>query len=276
MKLLRNQALDPIAAPSAAPDELFVSFSRRFDMNILIAEDNALIQEVIGTLMERWGFKYDIASNGKEAVEFAKENEGKYDLCLMDTDMPIMDGLEATKMIRRNVKYFPILSLSGDYTNERKCLESGADEFLAKPYSPGELYKKMDGWNGKVIQVHINEDIFNIEREMPMGPKQASILKELKEKGLSLINIFGTAAEASFIVNESVPNYIEEEFAKNQKQSVAFLDHNPENKGLCRLFAKTAMVVKTLMLDEDFEYENDQEKTRLKKIVTANDPDNKS
>lgn len=245
-------------------------------MNILIAEDDALIQGVIGTLMERWGFKYDIASNGKKAVEFAKENEGKYDLCLMDTDMPIMDGLEATKMIRRNVKYFPILSLSGDYTNERKCLKSGADEFLAKPYSPGELYKKIAGWNGKVIQVHINEDMFNIEREMPMGPKQASILKELKEKGLSLINIFGTAAEASFIVNESVPNYIEEEFAKNQKQSVAFLDHDPENKGLCRLFAKTAMVVKTLMLDEDFEYENDQEKTRLKKIVTANDPGNKS
>ena len=54
-------------------------------MNILIAEDDALIQGVIGTLMERWGFKYDIASNGKKAVEFAKENEGKYDLCLMDT-----------------------------------------------------------------------------------------------------------------------------------------------------------------------------------------------
>lgn len=220
--------------------------------------------------MKSWGFTFDMVSNGKEVVELAKVNEGKYDICLMDTDMPIMDGFEATKMIRRNIKYFPILSLSGDFTNKKKCLESGADEFLAKPYFPDELYKKISGWNGKIIQMQVNEAFFEIQREMPVQPKQAAVLKELREKGLSLINIFGTATEASFIVNELIPNYIEDEFAKNQKQSVKFLDHNPESKGLCRLFAKTAMVVKTCMLDEDFEHENNLEKTKLKKIAMTN------
>lgn len=240
-------------------------------MNILIAEDNVLIQEVMGSLLKRRGFKFDMASNGEEAVELARVNEGKYDLCLMDTDMPIMDGLEAIKMIRRNIKYFPILSLSGDLTNEGKCLESGADEFLAKPCPSQDLYNKIDVWSGKVIQLKIDKDLFEIERTMPMEPKQASVLKELKEKKLSLINVFGTATEASFIVNESVPDYIEKEFAENQKLSVRFLDHNPESKGLCRLFAKTAMVVKTIMLDEDFEHENSLEKANLKKIVITND-----
>lgn len=244
-------------------------------MNILIAEDNTSTQMLIRRLMEIWGFKFDIASNGKEAVELAKVNEGEYDLCLMDTDMPIMDGLEAIKMIRKNIRYFPILSLSGDFTYEKKCFESGADEFLAKPYLLDELYKKINGWNGiNIIQLQVNEDYFKIEREMPMDTKKASVLKELKEKGLSLISIFGTATEATFIVNELIPDYIENEFAENQKQSVKFLDHNPESKGLCRLFAKTSMVVKTFMLDEDFEYKNKQEATQLKKIIITNDKPN--
>lgn len=83
-------------------------------MRILIAEDDPAIQFLAKELMEHWGFDYDLVSNGQEAVEQAKINEGEYDLCLMDIDMPIMNGLEATKIIRRNLNYFPIMALTGN------------------------------------------------------------------------------------------------------------------------------------------------------------------
>jgi hypothetical protein len=94
-------------------------------------------------------------------------------------------------------------------------------------------------------------------------------LKQLKEQKLSVISIFGTSAEATFVVNDDVPQYIEKEFSENQKQSVRFLDHSPEGKGLCRLFSKTSMVVKEFMLDEDFESENQQELKKLKGIFVS-------
>lgn len=241
-------------------------------MNLLFVEDNEASQELLGILFESWGIDFDIASNGKEAVELAQSNEGKYDLCFMDTDMPEMDGFEATRIIRQNVRYFPILSTSVDFTYENKLLGIGVDEFIAKPFDPNELHRKIKTWNeAKICRIAINEDKYEIKKEMPMGSKQAAVLKELKEKGLSVINIFGTATEATFIVNDLVPEHIEKEFAEEQKLSVKFLDHKPESKGLCRLFAKTSMVVKTLMLDEDFEEENQLEVSKLKKISIMTD-----
>lgn len=63
-------------------------------MKILIAEDNRDLQDVIVGFMGLWRFDFDLASNGREAVDLAKINEGKYDLCLMDIDMPVMDGFD--------------------------------------------------------------------------------------------------------------------------------------------------------------------------------------
>jgi CheY-like chemotaxis protein len=69
-------------------------------VKILIAEDNPTTQEFTGALMEDWEYEFDMASNGLEAVTLATAHEGQYDLCLMDMDMPIMNGWEAAKIIR--------------------------------------------------------------------------------------------------------------------------------------------------------------------------------
>ncbi len=236
-------------------------------MKILVAEDNIDQQMLIEILMNDWGYEFDIASNGKKAVDLAKTNEGKYDLCLMDIDMPIMNGFEATKIIRRKMKYFPIIAVTGNSIFRDKYLEVGIDDYLQKPYYPDKLYDKINELTVKSIKVDFKDNDLYITKEMPMNPQQASILKEFKKQKLSMISIFGTSTEATFVVNEVVPQYIEKEFAENKKYSVKFLDHNPEGKGLCRLFAKTSMVVKTFMLDEDFESENQQEIAKLKEIV---------
>ncbi len=113
-------------------------------MRILIAEDDAILQLMAGRLMGRWGFEFDMASNGQEAVDQAQRNEGKYDLCLMDIDMPIMNGLEATKIIRQNLKYFPIMALTGNLRAKEAYLAIGMDDFLEKPYSIDNLYQKIN------------------------------------------------------------------------------------------------------------------------------------
>ena len=69
---------------------------------------------------------------GGGAVEQAVSNNGNYDLALMDIDMPEMDGCQATRAIRRKVRYFPIMALSGFAGIEGECAEAGMDDFITK------------------------------------------------------------------------------------------------------------------------------------------------
>jgi len=240
-------------------------------MNILIAEDCSIIQMINEEFMNDWGHSFDMASDGIEAVKLAQKNNGKYDLGLMDIDMPKMNGIEATKIIRKTVPYFPIMALTANDEYKKECLEIGMDDFAVKPCLPDSLFAKINELTVKITTVNISENNLFVTKETPMNSQQTSVLKQLKEQNLSMISIFGTSTEATFVVNEVVPQYIEKEFAENQKQSVKFLDHNPEGKGLCRLFAKTSMVVKSFMLDEDFENENQHEIEKLKNIVISSE-----
>lgn len=108
-------------------------------MKILVAEDNRTLQNSIEILMDHWGFQFDIAPDGQRAVELAKANEGEYDLCMMDVNMPILNGLEASKRIRRTTKYLPIVALTGYSMSRDEYLEADMDDYLRKPYAPHEL-----------------------------------------------------------------------------------------------------------------------------------------
>lgn len=112
-------------------------------MNILIAEDHPILQLLNQKLMHNWGFDFDMASDGVEAVEYVQKNAGRYDLCIMDVEMPRMNGIEATKAIRRTGNYLPILVLTSDERYRAGCLAAGADEFAVKPCAPPVLLSKI-------------------------------------------------------------------------------------------------------------------------------------
>ncbi|MCF8233932.1 MAG: response regulator [Bacteroidales bacterium] len=114
-------------------------------LHILLVEDNLLNQKFATASLRKVGHKVDIAENGKAAVEKYQKNE--YDLILMDIQMPVMDGIEATKKIRiiekeKEVdKPIKIIAITA-YVMERDrkmCLRAGMDEYLAKPFKPQEL-----------------------------------------------------------------------------------------------------------------------------------------
>ncbi len=108
------------------------------ELSLLLVEDNILNQKLIFLNLVKQGFKIDVANNGLEAVE--KFRERKYNLILMDLIMPVMDGLEATKHIRHiesiSGGHTPIVGLTANtYDADReKCLASGMDEFMTKPF----------------------------------------------------------------------------------------------------------------------------------------------
>ncbi|TGM47448.1 response regulator [Leptospira biflexa] len=107
---------------------------------VLVVEDNVLNQKVIGGLLQKQKIQYDLAENGEVAVELVKQNY--YDLILMDCEMPVMDGFEATIKIREWERSNPnrtrsiIIAVTAHVLNEHKerCLEVGMDGFVSKPF----------------------------------------------------------------------------------------------------------------------------------------------
>ena len=109
-------------------------------------DDELLNREVALLMLEELGFVADTAVNGAEAV--SKAQSGDYDLILMDMQMPTMDGLEATRLIRQCFKTLPILALTGNaYAEDKKqCLAAGMNDFISKPFTQEELSSRMLRW----------------------------------------------------------------------------------------------------------------------------------
>lgn len=103
-------------------------------MKILIAEDDQVLQNFYREYMEDWGYDFDMAANGSQAVAYARNNKGKYDLCLMNIEMPVMNGLRAAKIMRQKFSYFPIIAITANPDYRIECFQIGMDEFIGKPH----------------------------------------------------------------------------------------------------------------------------------------------
>ena len=131
----------------------------RFDAHVLLVEDNDLNQEVALELLAQTGVKVDVADNGVDAIVRARGR--RYDLILMDIQMPLLDGLEATRQIRRLDGYrdVPIVAVTANAFDEdrQRCLEAGMDDHIAKPIDAGVLYSALARWLPKSVAVQAGE-----------------------------------------------------------------------------------------------------------------------
>lgn len=122
-------------------DNKTISSNNIIDTNkkILLVEDNELNYEIAKTVLEEAGFRVDGASNGKEAIDKASDNT--YDVILMDIQMPIMDGYEATKELRRLGNRTPIIAMTANAFSEdrKKANDVGMDGYIAKPIDVNKL-----------------------------------------------------------------------------------------------------------------------------------------
>jgi CheY-like chemotaxis protein len=118
------------------------------ELNILVAEDNAINQKLAVTLLEKRGHRVVLASNGREAIEFAERES--FDLIFMDLQMPDIGGFDATAAIRaaeaRTGAHTPIVAMTAHAMrgDRERCLLAGMDDYLSKPIHTHELYETID------------------------------------------------------------------------------------------------------------------------------------
>ena len=118
---------------------------------LLLVEDNAVNQKVACKMLEKLGYRVDVAGNGQEAV--AAHERSPYPLIFMDCQMPEMDGFEATALIRKmegQSAHTPIVAMTANAMqgDRERCLAAGMDDYVAKPIRPKDLQTVLDTWLG--------------------------------------------------------------------------------------------------------------------------------
>ncbi|MEY4749126.1 MAG: hypothetical protein RIQ60_1340 [Pseudomonadota bacterium] len=115
---------------------------------VLVAEDDATSAEVASALLRHAGLEHDMAPHGGIAVELARKR--RYDLVLMDVQMPVLGGLEATRALRALPDYarVPVIALTANAfdVDRERCAQAGMDDFIAKPFQPADLYAALLAW----------------------------------------------------------------------------------------------------------------------------------
>ncbi|MFW2366641.1 MAG: response regulator [Desulforhopalus sp.] len=126
-----------------------------FNKFILVVDDNDTNREIAIGLLNNFGCRADSVENGQEAVEKVKLN--RYDLILMDCQMPIMDGFQATAIIRRMERdkdlpqRTPIYAITGNVQgqDQDKCLKGGMDGYIGKPFTQEDIRSLLENISGK-------------------------------------------------------------------------------------------------------------------------------
>ncbi len=148
--LANTKAIEPKdTTPTTNLEATAETISANHDIRILIAEDNAINQMVATEILSRYGYRLTVVSDGSEAVQAVMRDS--FDLILMDSHMPIMDGLAATKAIREaerkgllpkgKSERIPIIALTANAIkgDRERCIEVGMDDYLTKPINPQRL-----------------------------------------------------------------------------------------------------------------------------------------
>jgi CheY-like chemotaxis protein len=124
--------------------------SQALSPHILIVDDNATMRKLVTAQLKKLGFESETANDGKEALE--RLANVAYSMVLMDVQMPVMDGIEATRQIREiengSRRHTIIVALTG-HCSRTDCLAAGMDDFLAKPMNIATLNNTVEKWVGK-------------------------------------------------------------------------------------------------------------------------------
>lgn len=132
---------NPVAAVASKPG------TRESAARILVVEDNLVNQKVVTAVLRKRGFSIELANDGQEALD-KLEQCAAFDLILMDVQMPVLDGLEATRLIRKESKWdgLPIVAMTAHAMNgdKERCLDAGMNGYISKPVRPSLLLSTVD------------------------------------------------------------------------------------------------------------------------------------
>jgi len=188
------------------------------NVRILIAEDNLINQLVITETLSSWNAQYKTVENGLEAIEALKED--KFDIVLMDMQMPVMDGIDASKEIRQTLQFnIPIIAFTANAmkTDIQKCLNVGMNDFITKPFKQKELKRKIESLLLSKTTKEVSTPLLSIDKleELAKG-NNVFIVKMLK--------IFiETSKEQIEILQNSTDSEVIRKIAHKIKPSIDYL-----------------------------------------------------
>ncbi|HEX5421974.1 MAG TPA: response regulator [Candidatus Acidoferrales bacterium] len=208
--------------------------------NILLAEDNILNQRVAASILKKKGHFVQPVNNGKEALEaLACE---RFDLVLMDVQMPELDGFEATRAIRHQEEqtgqHIPIIAMTAHAMkgDRERCLDAGMDDYLAKPVEPKALYAVVDSWgawakerNGQLLSVAR----FASERSVESSESRVTKLKapEANQIDAEVFDVIGLQARVENdleLLDEMVELYLSSSPLLLEEIETAVEEHNAD------------------------------------------------
>ena len=211
-----EDVIESMVKSNVSESEEQMDYSIRASKKILLVEDNQINQQVSLAILEKLGFKSDIAKDGTEALRMLSEKA--YDLVLMDCQMPGMDGFEASKKIRNgdagslntNVIIIALTAnvLAGD---KDRCFESGMNDYISKPVQANYLLAKLEKWLNKA---RLNENI-DLENNELTSEKELSE-KEQVEKDIKLD-----------VESDSIPETSEQIAVEDEKIAPCLRDIDP-------------------------------------------------
>ncbi len=189
---------------------------------ILVAEDNEVNRKYIGKLLSKWGIYHQFAENGVEAIELLTD-ANSFDLILMDLQMPLKDGIEATIDIRASAKWYkdiPIIGVSATAIIglKQKARESGINDFVSKPYTPNQLQTAIGKFLKNAPNIVIPEPVIDTNGKFVFNEKLSR--KHLHE----LLGDDFDYAKVLFEIFEStiVPQIEDVKILYNQNDTIAF------------------------------------------------------
>jgi PAS domain S-box-containing protein len=232
---------------------------KNLNYSILLIEDNKTNQLLAKTRLERWNCKVDIANNGFEGVKKAQKNV--YDIIMMDIQMPVMDGYEATKIIKNDLSEeaskTPIIAMTAftSKTEIKRALQAGMDDYIFKPFKPEELYEILKKYGEKPKEISSKNKI-PIKNQTKNKNKYTN-LKFLKEETLNEATIMKLLIELFFKDLKEYMQLLEEKVSQKKWQELYKATH--KIKPSISMFGITKLKPIILSLENKFKEEKELE-----------------
>lgn len=192
-------------------------------VRILVAEDNAMNQNLMRHLLTYWNLDFDIVNNGKEAIEALQQND--YGLILMDIQMPLLDGYTTTLKIRNELGMnIPIIAMTAHAMagEKEKCLSYGMNEYISKPIRENELFELIN----KILRFDGKTEIKNKKENIPVLNGELLNLDYLKEVSGGNSEFEKTMIEQFLKQAPGELESMKEAFNKNNYPELAHIAHN--------------------------------------------------
>ncbi|WP_426073572.1 response regulator [Janthinobacterium sp. DSP2-3-3] len=180
---------------------------------LLLVEDNEVNQEVAQHILNDAGIRVDIASNG--AIALAKIEENAYDGVLMDCQMPVMDGYQATRKLRQDPRYsnLPVIAMTANAMvgDKEKCLDAGMNDFIAKPIDVAQLFGTLARWIAPATPQEMTAMVVQPEAELPViaGLKMAEAMRRVGGNATLMRKLLDRFVETQFDAMQRIVAAIE-------------------------------------------------------------------